>query len=483
MVILRQRISKVNFVAVFTLSTLIFIIGTTKAIPTTNSTSSKPVSIGIRVVASPVDKFCREFGRTLADKQGLGVVYPGVVNQYINRYEGLQEGGINIECGPNSRTSRDLLDKDNRKFLKTIDFSSRAFHKTGTRLLLKRDIAKRLKDLNTEELKRQLKTINIVVAKNTTTENQLLNNQFYPNVYTVEKANNLNARVRALKALETGRLDDGTRVDAFASDAVIVQALLEEGVKQEGKQGEPYFQEVRSAYKDEGFVIFPSKYFPFLDDAKNYLPALNEEEYVIAVSKQNSGKWLDFIDNTLADLKAPNSPLAKASTAIGQFEKGEIPQPTPKPTDSSQITPLPKPNPWLHWLEKNSGLIGALATIIAAIITAILNPQLVSLFFKSIGGFITPGRRQSSTSNSRKLRGRVLDDVTNIGIQGAQIRLDTEGFTSRTTDAEGNFIFPVQSSENEIRVYVNANSYRQYDKFVTFSQDTEALNIEIKLSR
>ncbi|NJO65539.1 MAG: hypothetical protein HC836_47835 [Richelia sp. RM2_1_2] len=75
-----------------------------------------------------------------------------------------------------------------------------------------------------------------------------------------------------------------------------------------------------------------------------------------------------------------------------------------------------------------------------------------------------------------------MDDVTNTGIQGAQITLDTEGFTSRTTDAEGNFFFPVQSLEDIIRVYIQANGYRKYDIHVTFPRDTQELIRNFKLS-
>jgi hypothetical protein len=43
------------------------------------------------------------------------------------------------------------------------------------------------------------------------------------------------------------------------------------------------------------------------------------------------------------------------------------------------------------------------------------------------------------------------------------------------------FIFPVESSEDDVRVFVQANGYQMYDKYVTFPQDKEV--IVIKLSR
>ena len=69
-----------------------------------------------------------------------------------------------------------------------------------------------------------------MVAKDTTTFKKLKEQSFYyPKVFSVEATDKLDARDRALDALdalEKGQLDDGTPVEAFASDAVIVQAIV-----------------------------------------------------------------------------------------------------------------------------------------------------------------------------------------------------------------------------------------------------------------
>ncbi|AFZ03028.1 hypothetical protein [Calothrix sp. PCC 6303] len=225
MVILRHRRSKVNFVTVFTLSTLVSVIYTTKAIPQSslpNNTSISPstVRLGIRKVASPVTDFCYEFGKTLKNKQALVVEYPGVVNQYTYRYEGLllertNQNAIDIECGPNSRGSENLRDQSGEEFSDKIAFSGNSFHETGTRLLLKKEIAQELTNLTKEQLRERLKTLSIVVASNTTTYDEFKKKENWYQKVSVGSVEGLNDRDRALNALEKG-FNNGTRIEAFA---------------------------------------------------------------------------------------------------------------------------------------------------------------------------------------------------------------------------------------------------------------------------
>jgi hypothetical protein len=489
MVILHHKISKANLVAIFALSTLILVIGTTTAIPQSSSTFPVPpktVRLGIRDVALPVKEFCGEFKNSLEKKlpqEGYKLESTAkIVNEYSKRYEGLlldrnNPSAIDIECGPNSEGSGNLRDANDREFSDHINFSDKAFHETGTKLLLKQGIAKELGS-NKDKYSTKLKNLHIVVVENTTTDKKFNNKRdFYPKYFPVGKqVEGINDRDRALNALTKGI--DGQNVDALASDAVIVQTLYDKGVIEQGDIDHKTQKNRRKPFKDDGFVVFPSSSYPAPDE-QDYLPYLGTEKYVIAVRKENPQLLQIINDKVLTDLNNDNSQLAKASKAIGQFEKGEI-QNTPTPTPTSTPTPTPPP-PKPIWQEPVVlvAIIGALGTIIAAFI----NSQHPGSFFRVIRGLNPFRRKPSSTklSSGRKLRGRVLDDATNKGIQGAQISLETEGLTSKTTDAEGMFIFPVESSEDDVRVFVQANGYQMYDKYVTFPQDKEV--IVIKLSR
>ncbi|MEA5574243.1 hypothetical protein, partial [Calothrix sp. UHCC 0171] len=416
--------------------------------------------------------FCREFGKSLQNK-GWQVGYSPVIHQYVNRYEGLQNGTVGIECGPNSRESETLFDVNGQEFKETIAFSTRHFHTTGTRLLLRKKDVRNLKleNLKGLQLEKELEKLHIVVAENTTTYDKLrrLKNDYYKNVIPVARTYDVNARDRALNALDKKTMEDGTKVDAFASDAVIIQSLLKEGVKEEGNSNnKPYYQQARKAYEGQEFVAFPYQ---------DYLSYLSPEQYVIAIRQEDKQKYLGIIDSVLSELDNPYSKLAEASKTIDKFEKGDTPN-----FDQASVSDKKR---WWD-IIREPATIPAVIAAIASIIVALLNPQLVAAFFSAMMGFISNIiRRKSSISKPRKLRlsGLVLDNETNTAIQGAEISLNTEGLQSRSTDAFGNFIFPVESLENEIRLYVNANGYRKYDRYVIFPTNTETFNIEIRLSR
>lgn len=164
-----------------------------------------------------------------------------------------------------------------------------------------------------QEFQQKLEKLYIVVANNTTTYAQLkAKDDIYKKVY-IENTNGLNDRNRALNALEKGQLNDGTRIDAFASDAVIVQTLLKNSVKEKGDINHQQDEKIRPAFEGRGFVVFPSTNFPS-PVGGDYLPYLSKEKYFIAMRKKDSRKFLSIIDNeVLADLDNRNSNLQKAS--------------------------------------------------------------------------------------------------------------------------------------------------------------------------
>ena len=493
MVVLRNRVNRINSVAIFTLSCVIFLVSTTRATPQPRTDSNDfPVKVGIRKTVPQVENFCRVFGRTLESKEGWSIEYPSVVNQYIRRFEGLQnqKDGIDIECGSNSIDSGTLLDQQGNRFLDTIAFSEK-FYETGTKLLLRRDLAEDLAASTPDKFTEKLKNLSIVVTDNTTTS-QKLNNMasIYSRVFPVKSTDRFNARDRALDALESKQLQDGTPIQAFASDAVIVQALFQYGVNEEGEKGQPYYQKYRGAYKktSPGFVVFPSKDFPSPLKG-NYLPYLSSESYAMAVRKEDSGKWLEIIDNqVLIDLKDKTSKLAQAREEIRQFEEGGVNVPSPKNKSPLPTTPSPISPPIIDGSDKDNNSnwwvpVAAVITACAPILVAILNPQFASAFVGAVKNRIRK-QPQPSVLNLKRLHGSVLDISNGTGIQGAQISLRAgEIPLVESTDAEGHFFFSFKSSGDVIRIYIKADGYKGYDRLVTFPEEAGRVTAEFRLSR
>lgn len=259
-------------------------------------------------------------------------------------------------------------------------------------------------------------------------------------------------------------MENGIKVDAFASDAVIVQTLFQKGVNEEGQQNMPYYQKYRPPYKDTppGFVVFPSKAFP--SPSGEYLPYLGLENYAIAVRKQDSAKWLDIIDNhVLVDLNDEKSNLAKAKAKIEPFEQNR--ESTPINIFNSTITPRPtippKPNPNPPDNDRWIPIVVALIAAFASIIVAILNPQFFGNIIDRVNG------RQSS---QRTVTGRVLNAKTGEWIRRAKVSLEVNGIPlTEFTDSEGVFEFSFQSSGSKIMIRVEADGYEMFDKRIDIS--------------
>lgn len=239
----------------------------------------KPIILGVRTFAygmgdnvktHSAEGFCGTFGKELEkelvrnfklikiqyrniNNEGLGQTFP--------RYHGLKEGWVHIECGPNSKASANIPEGQG------IEFSN-VFYKTGVKLLLEQSLAD---DLTSNNIK--LTDIKVGVLVATTTLNVLKG---------VINKNNIiqyHTRDEALNAI-----DNGT-IQAFASDSLIVNNLLENGVNQ-------YKQQRREAYKSRGYTIYPTN---------SYLTTTATEEYVMAVKKGTkfSRELIDLINKTL----------------------------------------------------------------------------------------------------------------------------------------------------------------------------------------
>lgn len=351
----RFKVSRATLLAaISTLVCLTCVVNATYAISQLNLPDNT-LNFGIRTIASPIGKFdkksqqfsgfCSTFGDTLARKvhdsgQPLKINPVPIANQYkgahYSRFYGLLQlqDPIHIECGPNSKTSRELRDpKDNQPFSNKIIFSDSSFHKTGIRLLLKENVARELSSLSPKDLSDKLKQFPIGVLNNTTTFEQFNDKRktAYQNIIPIDAAkdpNNpndsergTNALERALSALDNdGVLDGSQPIQALASDAVILQTLFEEPMSKEGEKGWLSYIKDREPYKSRGFAIFPSP------TRGEYLPNLSLEEYAIAIKKgtENEGALLEAINDTLGDLTKPTSALARAQADIKRYESGGV---------------------------------------------------------------------------------------------------------------------------------------------------------------
>ena len=237
-----------------------------------------PIKIGVRTVASAIgnnisknkaDGFCGTFGKELQEElkklapngkrieveyheiknEGLGYKYP--------RYYGLKKEIIHIECGPNSIPSKDMITAVG------INFSD-SFHKTGVKLLLPEKL---VEDLNSK--RRNVKDIKVGVVKETTTSNLLEG--------IVDNIRPYDTRDEALNAL----LDKNVKeIEAFASDGLILQTILDSG----SNSKEPFNRKGYTIFKKDG-----------------YLTSVPTEEYVMAV-KENTpfdDKLIESINRTL----------------------------------------------------------------------------------------------------------------------------------------------------------------------------------------
>ncbi len=448
----RNRGRKFRIVAFFTLSFLLFVIYTTKTI--SQVAASNTTRIGIRKAAYPVENFCRVFGKTLAQISNSEAAFPAVTSQYTDRFAGLRKDEIDIECGPNSRESGDIEYQPGKKLADEIAFSGEDFYTTGTKLLLKKSLAEDLTKLGQEAFTERLKSLSIVVVEDTTTFKKLnAQRYYYSKVFPLKPEGNLDARTRALNALEEGKMGDSTLVEAFASDAIIVQTLLEKGVEEKENNKPPY--------KDKGFVVFPSTSFPSPSKGQSYLPNLSNEGYAIAVRRSESDKWIRNIDKVLENLKNKGSDLEKARDQIRQFEQGKLPD-TVKPD-----TVKPDTVPW--------SIIISLIAAITPIIVAVFNPEFVKVIFNKV--FV----RQKLID--RRVVGNVTDGRTGRHIRGAKVMLKAGDMVPLTefTDVDGIFEFSFQSTEDRIRIRVDADGYEEYGKLMDIA--AAKLILDIRLSK
>jgi hypothetical protein len=265
---------------------------------------SKKLVIGVRTAASAIGNtvttnssggFCGVFGEQLQEilkDQDISVSYAPVENNYLgklwNRYDGLRNGSIHIECGPNSRPS------GNPGWAEGIVFSETAFHKSGTRILIRKEIIDEfdkypsLKDISNK--------ITFSTVESTTVDETLKN-------YLDIKVSSLESIDKALDQLALNR------DYVYASDALIVKKMLIEGVSEyKTETGKEVLRKGRQPYKLSGYTVFPKE---------DYLFGISEE-YVMAMKDRgpDTAQLMNAVEQAL------DSPQVKeASKKIAEAEK------------------------------------------------------------------------------------------------------------------------------------------------------------------
>lgn len=452
--------------------------------PSQPSPPNNRLILGIRTIAPPITGFCYAFMDTLkvSSNQSITVDPVKILNQYkgsfYSRYIGLlrdrfARDHIDIECGPNSISSGQLINPNSnpkKPFSEEITFSQ-SFYTTGIKLLLKKELAQSLSRSASSNLQENLKRLKVGVIQDTSTSKQLEENtvlyQSVP-IGSINPSNSkegINSLERVLSALDkNGYLDNDLRIDALASDALILQSFLEIGVEGSGgssQQGELIYIQNRPPYKKD-YAVFPSKEFPS-PDGNIYLPGLKLEDYAIATKKGTSDEaWLSgIISNSLNNLSVPGSKLKAAQDKLKPFETGQT------------GTGIDEEDKW--WIHIPTPIAVAGVTALGAIIVALLNPQLLREMFSALSTRIKP---VGSPSTSRKITVLVQDSTTNKRIGGASVSLTTSGIPLvKPTDSEGVTHFSFSSSDNTIMLRVEAKGYA----IVEMNRDASQNIIDIRL--
>jgi ABC-type amino acid transport substrate-binding protein len=460
--------------------------------------------LGVRTIVPPVEKFCDAFKEVLQQKISSAPDYENatvdkkrIVNEYKGkyyyRYAGIldRDFDIAVECGPNSISSGNLEKPDSggAKYDEFVDFSE-PFHKTGIKLLLKEEQAERLKKASPSEINEILQNLRIAAFVGTTTIEQLKSSSYWGNSIVPVDAQadpedpenterGTSALERVLTALDDkdGKLDTGEKIDALASDAMIVYSLWKDDVEPSGEEGYITYTKARNGYRSKGYAVFPSQDFPSpAPDKSEYLPETQPEEYGIVLKKDS---WLlPFVNSALEEAESSASSFSQIKADFVRYESGasilsppELPtEPREQLSEPSSVNKEPSDSDTRWWLP----IVIPVISVLGAIIIAILNPELVRVL-------ISGKQRTGSNGASRVITGRVLDARSGTWIRGAKVTLEGSGTPPvEYTDNEGVFEFLVSASANRIRLRVEANGYEMFDRRVDVS-NSEAVH-DIRLS-
>jgi hypothetical protein len=111
----------------------------------------------------------------------------------------------------------------------------------------------------------------------------------------------------------------------------------------------------------------------------------------------------------------------------------------------------------------------AMSTIIAALIAAT--------------AAITVGYWQYSQKNggTKDFRGRVIDAKTGKALPQAKIILESQGAPPIIySDSEGFFYFPLEQTNTQVRIRIEANGHEKYDRFINPASDSGVVEIQVQ---
>lgn len=351
-----RAFKKLKLLIIISFTFLICITDTNQAVSQSNSNTNfsneikyvlekldHKIKIGVRTAAYPIGRdvkptsaegFCGVFGRELKKElsrydKSIEVRYDDIENEYnktwYDRFDGLRNGKINIECGPNSKD----IQIDN--VADDIQFSV-PFYETGIKLLLKKSIIEKIH--KSSDSNAIIKSLKIATVRDTTTYNQLsFRNKLKYGIELIDPP--FETRKKALEYV-LNSIDDNV---AYASDMPILASIIKRGIR---NRINPMPKEL---FDDYG--IFPQ-------EKEKYITQEKTEAYVIAIKDDSFlDPLLDTINWILNEKDNPLQRLKVSKQEIKDFEIIHIRDidifSSPKPniipdesTTSSQDIDIPK---------------------------------------------------------------------------------------------------------------------------------------------
>ena len=306
------------------------------------------ITIGIRSLAGAIGKiktsgnwggfcplFIKELTKELAkENPNIIVNWPMIANEYEDRYAQLKENKIQIQCGPDTIISDQVILEE--KGWEYVEFSD-PFHTTGIKLLLKQESAKGREDEQGSISQDKLNNIKIGVIFDTTTYYQLKEKGY--------KIITFNTIAEVLNALEKEE-----KIQAYADDALILNTILE------------------SDYQHEGYTLYPQA-------KEKYLPGTERENYGIAVSNESgySQVLLEKINKTLEVESIKEYRKKLKNQEVGKTKQQLLEERDRDITDLLQRFKK----------EKDTNRKLTIVIIVLAIVTLLSTSFLIILFFKN----------------------------------------------------------------------------------------------------
>ena len=378
------------------------------------------IKIGVRTAAYPIghdvkstsaEGFCGVFGRELKKElkkydSSIEVKYDDIENEYnkkgYDRFDGIRNGNVNIECGPNS----EAIHTDN--VAEEIDFSI-PFYETGIKLLMKKSLIEKINQ--SSDINEIFKNLKIATIRDTTTNRKLsYSHKLNYDINLIDSP--FDTRKEALEHV----LDNDNT--AYASDAPILASIIKRGIKN-NINSMP-----NSLFKDYG--IFP-------EESEKYLTQEKTEKYVIAIKDDPALKpILDVINWVLNEDKNPSKKLKASKKEIEDFTltvTTTISYNNPDPIDSRYQPAKDLPNTKIttqkkRLFDKLLLLINYLGYVLAGLCAVIFISKKVN--FRKVSKIMKENEQnnhQTNKSGNNNFAGR---DITVINHYSQDISIEQD---------------------------------------------------------